>query len=87
MAEGSRPRCSIKPARKNRRGEYLGFTYLMPVLKEHRAAVYMVKSDSQVANLGGQTAFTALGKGIFMACATLFRWNPTAIFAFHNIGF
>jgi len=40
-----------------------GFTYLMPVLKEHRAAVYMVKSDSQVASLGGQTAFTALGKG------------------------
>ncbi|HMW49920.1 MAG TPA: POTRA domain-containing protein, partial [Cellvibrionaceae bacterium] len=40
-----------------------GFTYLMPVMEQHRAAVYVVKSDSQVASLGGQTAFTALGKG------------------------
>lgn len=40
-----------------------GFTYLMPVMEQHRLAVYMVKSDSQVASLGGQTAFTALGKG------------------------
>ncbi len=40
-----------------------GFTYLLPAYQRHRAAVYMVKSDSQVASLGGQTAFTALGKG------------------------
>lgn len=40
-----------------------GFTYLLPAYERHRAAVYMVKSDSQVASLGGQTAFTALGKG------------------------
>jgi hemolysin activation/secretion protein len=40
-----------------------GITYLMPTVGQHRAAVYFVDSDSQVANLGGQTAFTALGKG------------------------
>jgi hemolysin activation/secretion protein len=38
-------------------------TYFLPVYEQHRAAFYFVNSDSQVASLGGQTAFTALGKG------------------------
>lgn len=40
-----------------------GITYLMPVYQQQRMAAYFVDSDSQVASLGGQTAFTALGHG------------------------
>lgn len=40
-----------------------GVTYLLPVYEQHRAAFYFVNSDSQVASLGGESPFTALGKG------------------------
>lgn len=40
-----------------------GLTYLVPIYQQQRLAAYFVDSDSQVASLGGQTAFTALGKG------------------------
>jgi hemolysin activation/secretion protein len=40
-----------------------GVTYLLPVYERHKAAIYYVNSDSAVASLGGETAFTALGKG------------------------
>jgi hemolysin activation/secretion protein len=58
-----------------------GLTYLLPGIESaHRLAIYAVRSDSQVASLGGQNAFTALGKGNIYGVRYIIPFPSTADF-------
>ncbi len=65
----------------------LGLTYLLPGIDDaHRVAVYGVKSDSQVASLGGQSAFTALGKGNILGLRYIVPLVSTSSYL-HSVSF